>query len=1040
MTKKQKQNQNQIVQAWKNMPSIFVNHPKKVVFIIYPIAIILMVVAFSLGFKLDSKNAGFTIRSGEDADNYHGSTVNTKETYFDYETYEKETEKYDQQTQTGWYLIFYYECDGCDNLLTKEKLAQIYQFEQEIQKEKNYGDYCKKNSNGECNSPYSVTSFFYDSDGEQKDDFDQAAEDLYNMPGQMYKMFCDKDFSDSNLKTKYLKSSFFFGSPLEGYKNKLDNFDTQTEIVEEYIVDSLAPIMDENKEEIENKQVLTYYIGTGITSLFVNELIIHDVSLVTASIFMVFIYTWFHTKSLFLTSTGLFGVMLSFGCSYFIYRVILGVQYFNMMNFLALFIILGIGCDSLYIMLDSWRQSTQYLDPKDHKNLTLRMNRAYFRAAETMFITTITSVGAFFGNLASSIPAIKYFGFFTGMAIIFNYFFVITAFPSLIIIWTNLQEKNLFLCKIIFRCCKKKKANKHKDKKKKKKKKNEKTQDSDDVELKDKDKFTDCEDRGTSENKSQSDSNRESSSSSSSSSSSAHGSTIIFILCAGFLSYQTSKLEASEDPSQFLPDDHEMMRALNIEDQELYATTSIISANYIWGITGIDRSGVDPLEADNYGEVIYDKKFSVKTKEQQNYIITVCGKLRKQSFVEDGSVFCFMEDFRDWVTNDTLTGGSYNFPVEEDDFKGLLLDFTDYARDHVVNKGSGSGYRSVPAFLDGSIRFDRENNELRTVALIFNVTLSRRDPASKSRPIYDLMDEFKNTINKDAPTGLTNSVQICGKWLSMITEENLSKVAISSIIISLAIAYIILLVSTNNLLTSFFAFLSIGGVVVTIIGMIVSLGWQLGIIESTCLTVIVGISVDYIVHFCHAYEIAPETNRYKKYRTAITNLGISVVSAAITTLLASSVLFFTFVAFFKNFGIFILITVLASVFWSFFFFFVLLAIAGSVDNRWKISRLIRKITKNKKDDDFNGNNKKKKKKEKPSDNKIKNTNDKNFVDIENQSHNLDSSNKKKNKVKKSSKDKKTKKKKKKLSSSENPNTSSESSSESSSASSESSSE
>ncbi|KAJ6228851.1 sterol-sensing domain [Anaeramoeba flamelloides] len=285
------------------------------------------------------------------------------------------------------------------------------------------------------------------------------------------------------------------------------------------------------------------------------------------------------------------------------------------------------------------------------------------------------------------------------------------------------------------------------------------------------------------------------------------------------------------------------------------------------------------------------------------------------------------------------------------------------------------------------------------------------------------MDEFKNEINKDAPIGLKNAIHICGKWISMITEENLSKVAISSIIISLIIAFLILLISTNNLLTSFFSFLSIGGVVITIIGMIVSIGWQLGIIESTCLTVIVGISVDYIVHFCHAYEIAPETNRYKKYRTALTNLGISVVSAAMTTLLASSFLFITYVAFFKNFGIFILITVLASVLWSFFFFFVLLSIAGPVGNRWKISYIIRKITKFKNSEDLNSGKKTshRQKNEIVSEYKINQLDDKNFVDVENLSPNFGSSSFQKNskkKTKNSKQKKSTKDNKNQLSSSE----------------------
>ena len=39
--------------------------------------------------------------------------------------------------------------------------------------------------------------------------------------------------------------------------------------------------------------------------------------------------------------------------------------------------------------------------------------------------------------------------------------------------------------------------------------------------------------------------------------------------------------------------------------------------------------------------------------------------------------------------------------------------------------------------------------------------------------------------------------------------------------------------------------------------MINLLGWQFGLIESICVIVLVGISVDYVSHFAHMFIIAP---------------------------------------------------------------------------------------------------------------------------------------------------------------------------------------
>merc|ERR1719337_131129 len=91
-------------------------------------------------------------------------------------------------------------------------------------------------------------------------------------------------------------------------------------------------------------------------------------------------------------------------------------------------------------------------------------------------------------------------------------------------------------------------------------------------------------------------------------------------------------------------------------------------------------------------------------------------------------------------------------------------------------------------------------------------------------------------------------------------------------------------------------------------GMIAIAGWALVII-------VVGLAVDYSVHICHSYNEArfiegkPAT-RFQKTEHALTEMGVSFVSGAVTTFLASLFLVPAAFAFYYVFGIFMLMTVI----------------------------------------------------------------------------------------------------------------------------------
>ena len=72
---------------------------------------------------------------------------------------------------------------------------------------------------------------------------------------------------------------------------------------------------------------------------------------------------------------------------------------------------------------------------------------------------------------------------------------------------------------------------------------------------------------------------------------------------------------------------------------------------------------------------------------------------------------------------------------------------------------------------------------------------------------------------------------------------------------------VILLVTLNAMVT-LYAVLSVIGIVVSLLGLMVWGGFTLGVLESLCLSLMVGVSIDYTLHLAIGYmESAAELPR-----------------------------------------------------------------------------------------------------------------------------------------------------------------------------------
>ena len=124
--------------------------------------------------------------------------------------------------------------------------------------------------------------------------------------------------------------------------------------------------------------------------------------------------------------------------------------------------------------------------------------------------------------------------------------------------------------------------------------------------------------------------------------------------------------------------------------------------------------------------------------------------------------------------------------------------------------------------------------------------------------------------------------------------------------------FIVLLISTFNIVQSILSVLCVGVIVLTELSIMVLNGWEFGISESTGIVVVIGLSVDYVVHLSAAYMHSPYSKRAERMKQAFTEMGPSIFSGTLTTFGSGFMLFGGQMIVFQKFAVLITSTVVIS--------------------------------------------------------------------------------------------------------------------------------
>ena len=106
---------------------------------------------------------------------------------------------------------------------------------------------------------------------------------------------------------------------------------------------------------------------------------------------------------------------------------------------------------------------------------------------------------------------------------------------------------------------------------------------------------------------------------------------------------------------------------------------------------------------------------------------------------------------------------------------------------------------------------------------------------------------------------------------------------------------------------------------------------------------VVGLSVDYVVHLAEGYYMSAHSDRMSRVRDMLEEVGISVFSGACTTLGASLFMLFAQILFIIKFGIIMFCTIGFSIIFSLGFFTTIMGIIGPSGKSGDIKELCTKI-------------------------------------------------------------------------------------------------
>ena len=362
---------------------------------------------------------------------------------------------------------------------------------------------------------------------------------------------------------------------------------------------------------------------------------------------------------------------------------------------------------------------------------------------------------------------------------------------------------------------------------------------------------------------------------------------------------------------------------------------SFLNAQFAFGVVAQDNGDYNtPSPKGDLGTLQFDPTFSLKPLAAQTFLLAFARAAKKQPFVQQPSKGkpqqkTFIEELDKWAKTPFVPGrpsecySAAGLPLAEKVFDGCLNAFSRAAYQQLCGRFNNkapkvSGARPPCEATAACVAECRKQHSLplifqkdRLVAAFVSFKTNTKIGLKYSwvyndiRKNWDQWQAFLKAQQALAPPSIKTV------WFdNLVFEANDAQHAmalscVQSGCIALLISFLVLVWNTRDVLVSLLSVFCILCILCTTTAYFVLIGWELGMLESVCIAILIGVSVDFVVHFSHSFCHA-SGSRLERVRHTLFEMGISVWSAAITTFLAAMCLQLCTITFFSQFGSFLM--------------------------------------------------------------------------------------------------------------------------------------
>ena len=633
--------------------------------------------------------------------------------------------------------------------------------------------------------------------------------------------------------------------------------------------------------------------------------LLQDMVYFIIAMLLIFVIAGLYTKSVMLVIFTLFNVIFSFGLAYFMYYIVFQIPHMPFMALLTILLLIAIGADDVFIFADTFEQMKA---AQPNGSLEAWISGTMHHAALSILVTSLTTAAALYANAISEITDIRGFGILSGTALVANYLLMITWIPAGLVLREKLSCTS---CKTKEPAC---------------------------IRV-------------------------------------IHGAmtritTTIFhrflpacVKKAWFLwlflflglgisgvvvTFFTPKLDlpSSKDFALFDKDStievwfQNVKYAFRYYQQETARTVdSGLPLVAMWGIKGDDNGNY--LDPDSRSTLEMDSDFDMSHPDAQKWLLDFCYAIKNASFVDKNSVRkkpCTLELFNDFVltscssveSNINLSLRHYNMedccgqtsiPIAQSKFQRC---YTKFIAMYITHLG-----RYTLLSILGRALWNETSGDL--VAFEYGFVGNQGFSAnySKMDPFYRETQDFMNDKLKTAPNGLRRGWMTPESNLGLYDlQRALAFGTYAAIGMSMVASFIVMFITSLNIVITFFAILTIFFTISVCAGILVLLGWELNIVESVTLTMSVGLSIDFCIHYGMGYRLSTLAKRKLRMQESFERVGAAIFMAASTTFIAGACIMPSIILFYVQLGTFLMTVMAMSWLFATFFFQSLCYVLG----------------------------------------------------------------------------------------------------------------